>query len=70
MSELIKYEKETIVRFNETEDTASIYTYNTKLRKRLEAFRKKILEPACRQAETGTRNCCAESIQGFGYESV
>ena len=28
MAKLTKYEKETIILFNEGEDTASIYTYN------------------------------------------
>ena len=38
---LTKYEKETIILFNEGEDTAHIQTYNTGLRKRLAAFSKK-----------------------------
>ena len=38
---LTKYEKETIIRFNEGEDTAHIQTYNAGLRKRLAAFSKK-----------------------------
>ena len=41
MSKLTKHEKETIILFNEGEDTASIYTYNAGLRKRLTAFSKK-----------------------------
>ena len=41
MSKLTKYEKETIVLFNEGEDTAHIQTYNAGLRKRLAAFSKK-----------------------------
>ena len=41
MAKLTKYEKETIVLFNEGEDTASIYTYNAGLRKRLANFGKK-----------------------------
>ena len=36
-----KYEKETIILFNEGEDTANIYTYNASLRKRLALFSKK-----------------------------
>ena len=35
MAKLTKYEKETIILFNEGEDEASIYTYNAGLRKRL-----------------------------------
>ena len=38
---LAKYEKETIILFNEGEDTAHIQTYNAGLLKRLAAFSKK-----------------------------
>ena len=38
---LTKYEKETIILFNEGEDTAHIQTYSAGLRKRLAAFSKK-----------------------------
>ena len=38
---LTNYEKETIILFNEGEDTAHIQTYNAGLRKRLAAFSKK-----------------------------
>ena len=41
MSKLTKYEKETIVLFNEGEDAAHIQTYNAGLRNRLAAFAKK-----------------------------
>ena len=41
MAKLTKYEKETIILFNEGEDTASIYTYNAGSRKRLANFGKK-----------------------------
>ena len=41
MMKLTKYEKETIILFNEAEDTASIYTYNAGLKKRLAAFIRK-----------------------------
>ena len=36
-----KEERETIVNFNEAEDTAVIYTFNNDLKKRLAAFAKK-----------------------------
>ncbi len=36
-----KEERETIVNFNEAEDTAVIYTYNNDLKKRLAAFASK-----------------------------
>lgn len=38
---LSKYEKETIVNFNEGEDEASIYTYNADLKRRLAEFSRK-----------------------------
>ena len=41
MAKLTKYEKETIVLFNEGEDMAYIQTYNAGLKKRLAAFSKK-----------------------------
>ena len=41
MAKLTKYEKETIILFNEGEDTAHILTYNAKLRNRLAAFSEK-----------------------------
>ena len=41
MKRLTKIEKETIILFNEEESTASIYTYNAGLRKRLATFSKK-----------------------------
>ncbi len=42
---LTKYEKETIVLFNEAENTANIYTYNTALKNRLAKFSKE--NPNC-----------------------
>lgn len=41
MAKLTKYEKETIVLFNEGKDMAHIQTYNAGLKKRLAAFSKK-----------------------------
>lgn len=35
---LTKYEKETVINFNEEESTASIYTHNERLRNRLAEF--------------------------------
>ena len=54
MTRLTKYEKETIILFNEGEDRAKIYTYNAGLRKRLATFSKKYpdlcrLEKNCEQ---------------------
>lgn len=36
--ELTKYEQETIINYNEGEDTASVYTHDKKLREKLEAL--------------------------------
>ena len=51
MSKLTKYEKETIVLFNEGEDAAHIQTYNAGLRTRLAAFSKKYPD-LCRLEKT------------------
>lgn len=51
MAKLTKYEKETIILFNEGEDTASIYTFNAGLKKRLVMFAKKYPD-FCRQEKT------------------
>ena len=48
MAKLTKYEKETIILFNEGEDTASIYTFNAGLKKRLALFATKYPD-LCRQ---------------------
>jgi len=49
MAKLTKYEKETIILFNEGEGTASIYTFNAGLKKRLALFAKKY---PCQQEKT------------------
>lgn len=41
MTKLSKYEKETIVLFNEAESEASIYTFNADLKRRLSEFSRK-----------------------------
>ena len=45
---LTKYEKETIILFNETEDQVNIYTYNVNLKRRLANFSRKYPE-LCRK---------------------
>ena len=57
MRKLTKYEKETIVLFNEGEDTAHIQTYNAGLRKRLETFSKKHPD-LCQLDKTYGRAAC------------
>ena len=41
MTKLSKYEKETIINWNEAENTASIYTLNADLKRRLAEFSRK-----------------------------
>lgn len=41
MRKLSKYERETIVNFNEGESEASIYTFNADLKRRLAEFSRK-----------------------------
>lgn len=48
---LTKVERETIILFNEAEDTASIYTYNAGLKKRLADFSEKY-SAMCRLEKT------------------
>ena len=74
---LTKYEKETIILFNEGEDTAHIQTYNAGLRKRLAAFSKKHPD-LCRLEKSfaqGTqteskRECKANRVQEAGRNNV
>ena len=47
---LTKYEKETIILFNESEEEASIYTYNAGLKTRLANFSRKYPQ-LCRRKE-------------------
>ena len=51
MRKLSKYEKETIINWNEAENLASIYTFNAGLKKRLAIFAKKYPD-FCRQEKT------------------
>lgn len=62
---LTKCEKETIILFNEGEDTAHIQTYNAGLRKRLAAFSKKHPDLCClgEILRPGRRDLCAGQVQ-------
>ncbi len=42
MTKLSKYEKETIINWNEAENLASIYTFNASLKRRLADFSRSI----------------------------
>lgn len=55
MARLTKYEKETIILYNQTGDPASIYTHDASLKRRLEKFVR--LYPEC---------CRLESASGLG----
>ena len=56
MTKLSKYEKETIINWNEAEDTASIYTFNADLKRRLAEFSHKC--PLLCQLESSTTGQC------------
>ena len=58
---LSKYEKETIILFNEAEQQASIYTYNTSLKKRLREFVRKYPE-LCKLEKTNEAGGCTYVI--------
>ena len=64
---LTKYEKETIIPFNEGEDTAHIQTYNAGLRKRLAEFSKKRPRPLSlgKILRPGRRDLCTGQVQTF-----
>lgn len=55
---LSKYERETIINFNEGGQEASIYTHNTKLKKRLQKFSQQYPEL-----------CCLERADRYGSET-
>lgn len=54
MTRLTKYEKETIINFNEGEAEASIYTYNAGLKRRLADFSRKY-PMLCRMERTNVQ---------------
>ena len=54
MKKLSKYEKETIINWNEAENLASIYTFNASLKRRLADFSRKYPLPRRRRNPTPT----------------
>lgn len=52
MIKLTKYERETIVNFNEGEQEASVYTFNSDLKRRLAGFGRKYPELCRMEKET------------------
>ena len=63
MTKLSKYEKETIINWNEGERLASIYTFNASLKRRLADFSRNY-PLLCRGAQHtgGRRDLCAGQI--------
>ena len=57
-----KYEKETILLFNELEEVTSIFTYNRSLKRRLKAFSEKYPE-LCRLVESTVDGSSTYHIQ-------
>ena len=56
MKKLSKYEKETIINWNEAEDTVSIYTFKADLKRRLAEFSRKY--PQLCRLERRQRDLC------------
>ena len=57
MTKLSKYEKETIINWNEAENLASIYTFNASLKRRLAEFSRKYPQ-LCRLERSTTEGQC------------
>lgn len=53
MKKLSKYEKETIINWNEAENLASVYTFNASLKRRLADFSRKYPLLCLRTAKNG-----------------
>ena len=67
MRKLSKYEKETIINWNEGETIASIYTFNASLKRRLEDFQSEISSavPLRTQYAGRQRDLCTGQIPTF-----
>ena len=65
---LTKFEKETIILFNEGEATASIYTFNADLKRRLAGFAKK--HPQLCKLETTSREGSASYVMDKSRLSI
>ena len=64
MKKLSKYEKETIINWNEAENLASVYTFNASLKRRLADFSRKypLLCRLERSTPEGQRDLCAGQV--------
>ena len=62
MRKLSKYEKETIINWNEADNLASIYTFNASLKRRLSNFSRKY--PLLCRLERSTPESIATSVLG------
>lgn len=65
VAHLTNYERETIVNFNEGEDTASVYTHNKPLRRRLEQLAQERPEE-CRLFKVSHWDQAVEYYPGYG----
>ena len=63
MRKLSKYEKETIINWNEAEDTVSIYTFKADLKRRLAEFSRKY--PQLCRLERRQRDLCDGQVTTF-----
>ena len=62
MRKLSKYEKETIINWNEAENLASVYTFNASLKRRLADFSRKYPLLCRLERSTGQRDLCAGQV--------
>ena len=69
MTKLSKYEKETIINWNEAENTASIYTFNADLKRRLAEFSRKY-PLLCRLERSTTEGSVTYVIEKSGCLSA
>ena len=61
MKKLSKYEKETIINWNEAENLASVYTFNASLKRRLQPEVPTVV-PVGAQHAGGQRDLCAGQV--------
>ena len=56
---LSKYEQETVILYNQAEQTADVYTHDPKLLEKL----KRLTEKYSKQVQQKEEHCCAEALR-------
>ena len=69
MKKLSKYEKETIINWNEAENLASVYTFNASLKRRLADFSRKY-PLLCRLERSTPEAAAREYAKEHGFQVV